>query len=496
MLTVRDLRTLPVLAGARAVAGEAGLDRAIRAVNVMEVPDIEEFVRPDELLLTTTYPLRDRVEDLPDLITALHRRGLAALAVKTGRYLAALPPDVLARADALGFPILVLPESTAFNEVIGAVLAVVLAEYGADPARAEAIRERLTGVALAGGGLDEIARTLAGALARPVAVSDTEHRVLGASGLAASTHPALDDSEADAWWRFPVTIAGRRRGQVLVGGADEPTLGQRRLIRQACFAAGMHMAQAVASAELDRRMRALFLEELVSGTAANQSLLRDRGRLFGWDAARSYVVAIADAGTDPGESGDLAATCSTPPLPAGSIVWSRGRELVALVAWSDGLDLESTAEGWQCALAAAWKSETTVACGTVARSAHELASSHGAARESLSIARATGRTVVTQHMVRLERLLLAAPGDRLDSFVVSELGPLVEADRAGGARLCETLEAYLATGNAAEAARGLFIHYNTMKHRIARIEEILSVDLRDPRHRLSLAVALRIRQLR
>jgi PucR family transcriptional regulator, purine catabolism regulatory protein len=495
VLTVRDLPTLPVLAGVRTVAGAAGLDREIRAVNVMEVPDIEEFVRPDELLLTTAYPLRDRVEDLPDLVTTLHRRGLAALAVKTGRYLAELPDEVVARADELGFPLLVLPDSTAFNEVIGAVLAVVLAEYGAEPARAEAIRERLTGVALAGGGLEEIARTLAGALDRAVAVTDTAHQVLGASGFSPGDHAPFDDPDG-TWWRFPVTIAGRGRGQVLVDGLQEPTLGQRRLIRQACFAAGMHMAQAVATAELDRRMRALFLEELVSGTGANQSLLRDRGRLFGWDAQRPYVVAIADAGTDRGESGDAVAARSTPPLPAGSIVWSRGRELVALVAWREGLDLESVAEEWQRLLATSWHAGAAVACGSVARSPHALAASHLAARESLDIGRATGRTVVTQHMIRLEHLLFSTPADRLDAFVEAEIGPLVEADRTGGARLCETLEAYLATGNAAEAARGLFIHYNTMKHRLARIEEILGLDLHDPRHRLSLAVALRIRQLR
>jgi PucR family transcriptional regulator, purine catabolism regulatory protein len=496
VLTVRDLPTLPVLAGARTVAGAAGLDREIRAVNVMEVPDIEEFVRPDELLLTTAYPLRDRVEDLPDLVTTLHRRGLAALAVKTGRYLAELPAEVLARADELGFPLLVLPDSTAFNEVIGAVLAVVLAEYGAEPARAEAIRERLTGVALAGGGLEEIARTLAGALDRAVAVTDTEHQVLGASGFSAATTPPPEALAAGTWWRFPITIAGRGQGQVLVDGQEEPTLGQRRLIRQACFAAGMHLAQAVATAELDRRMRSLFLEELVAGTGTNHALLRDRGRLFGWDAARPYVVAIADAGTDCGETGEGAAATSVPPLPTGSIVWSRGREVVALVAWREGIDLEAVAERWQRRLTTTWRPGVVVAFGSLARSAHDLPASHLAARESLDIGRATGRSVVTQHMIRLEHLLFSAPTDRLDAFVEAEIGPLVEADRAGGAQLCETLESYLATGNAAEAARSLFIHYNTMKHRLARIEEILALDLHDPRHRLSLAVALRIRQLR
>ena len=54
---------------------------------------------------------------------------------------------------------------------------------------------------------------------------------------------------------------------------------------------------------------------------------------------------------------------------------------------------------------------------------------------------------------------------------------------------------FLGTGNAAEAARRLFIHYNTMKHRMARISELLAVDLHDPHARLKLAFALQVRKL-
>ena len=60
--------------------------------------------------------------------------------------------------------------------------------------------------------------------------------------------------------------------------------------------------------------------------------------------------------------------------------------------------------------------------------------------------------------------------------------------------MCETLETFLATGNAAEAARRLFIHYNTMKHRMGRIGELLGDRLDGPQARLSLAFALRARR--
>ncbi|MDR0945015.1 MAG: PucR family transcriptional regulator ligand-binding domain-containing protein, partial [Bifidobacteriaceae bacterium] len=44
MLTLRAALALPELAGATVVAGQAGLGREVRAANVMEVPDIDDYV--------------------------------------------------------------------------------------------------------------------------------------------------------------------------------------------------------------------------------------------------------------------------------------------------------------------------------------------------------------------------------------------------------------------------------------------------------------------
>ena len=53
VMTVRDLLDLPLLAGARAVAGDgAAADREVAWVAVIEGP-VENFVRPAEVVLTT-----------------------------------------------------------------------------------------------------------------------------------------------------------------------------------------------------------------------------------------------------------------------------------------------------------------------------------------------------------------------------------------------------------------------------------------------------------
>ena len=500
-VTVREIMTLAVLGGTSVLGGAGGLDRLISGVNVMEVPDIERYVKAGELLLTTGYSVRDRPERLTELIGEFAARGLGALAIKPTRYLHALPEGLVAEADRLDFPLLAMPDHTSFNDVISAVLAIVLAEYGAEPGDAEAIRERLTGVALAGGGLDEIARTLAGALDRNVSIVDPETVVLGRGfPLTGIRDVTPEPGESPQPWAFPITVAGAQRGRILVGGRAEPTLGQRRLIRQSCFAAGMHIAQALASLQLDRRMGVLFLEELVSGSPLDEQFVRQRARLLGWDLTTPHVVVLARCDTELPD-GPIAVEAARV-LSRETLAWSRGQEVVA-IAPRNALDspsvrtgpLDDPAQAWRSALLQLGATHAVVAIGSVASEPAALATSHQTARAALSIARATGRTVAWHEDLAVERLMLTVPPVELRAFVDQAIGPLVAHDAEHFGNLCRTLEEFLGVGNGAEAARRLFIHYNTMKHRMARIADLLGVDLREPQVRLTLALALEVRKL-
>jgi len=152
-LPVADVLGLPPLSQARLVAGHAGLDRVIRSVNIMEVPDILDWVKPDELLLTTAYPLREDPAALEELVPHLVAQGLAGMAIKPTRYIGSIPAAMIEDADRLGFPLIELPPPASFNEIIGAVLGVILDVQSVRLQRAAEIHDRFTKIVLGGGGL-------------------------------------------------------------------------------------------------------------------------------------------------------------------------------------------------------------------------------------------------------------------------------------------------------------------------------------------------------
>lgn len=82
----------------------------------------------------------------------------------------------------------------------------------------------------------------------------------------------------------------------------------------------------------------------------------------------------------------------------------------------------------------------------------------------------------------------------LSAFYQETLGPLLKYE--GANELVHTLEAYFEhTGNLSQTADALFIHRNTLNYRMARICEILDIDLSHPESRLALQLALLINRM-
>jgi GAF domain-containing protein len=94
-----------------------------------------------------------------------------------------------------------------------------------------------------------------------------------------------------------------------------------------------------------------------------------------------------------------------------------------------------------------------------------------------------------RYLVHLE--LDEAPHDRYRQSVED----LIEYDRRRGARLVETLEQFLADrGGVTASARALYVHPNTVRQRLERIERVAGLDLRSE-DLLSLELALKLARL-
>ena len=100
--------------------------------------------------------------------------------------------------------------------------------------------------------------------------------------------------------------------------------------------------------------------------------------------------------------------------------------------------------------------------------------------------------------VRLRGLLALLRKDpRVQQFAESELEGVLQADARDGGGHLELLGRYLESGgNKAALARTGYLSRPTLYARLARLEELLGVDLDDAESRTSLHVALLLHRLR
>lgn len=321
-LAVRDLLAVPVLTGARIVAGAAGAGRVVERVNVMEVPDILRWVKPNELLLTTGYPLRHAPTPLAELIAGLDDAGLAALAVKPHRYLDGLPADLLAAADARGFPIIELPPDVAFDDILNEVLSDVLDRQAAVLARADRVHHALVQIALDGGELGDLAGELARILGGPVFATTPDGRILADGGdpgdLAAAT--ACDCFDSGRRLRTesePSGLAEHHGTQhalvpIVAGRVDHGRLvafaGRRAFdaadvaaLERAATVAALAVVKQLAVSAVEDRYRADFLRDLLTGRVEDPGSAVAHCASLGWDIGFGPEDA-ADAADGPGRS--------------------------------------------------------------------------------------------------------------------------------------------------------------------------------------------------
>lgn len=491
---MREVLGASSLTGAQVLAGADGLDRVVRRLNVMEVPDILPWVKPHELLLTTGYPLRDTPDELAGLVAELDDRGLAALAIKLHRYLDAVPPEMLAEADRRGFPIIQFPDGVGFDDVLNEVLSEMLHRQATVLTRSEEVHRALVSVVLEGGGLADLATELARILSGAVMVTSPDGRVVASAG-----------DEADLPYRTVVPIVAGRvdHGRIVALSRLALTEADVHGLERAATVAALAITKQLAVTAVEEKYRADFLRDLLTGRIETTPAIA-HARSLGWDVNRPMVVLVAEPDTEGWQPDRLAAAWQ------GAVRWRDSgapvavwhREVVILLGVPrDGeIDrLVAELERQVRADAGGGRGSFCLGVSRAAAGPAGLPVAYEQARKAVRIGRRLHGEDSRTSFDRLgvHRLLSLIPDSaELRGFVDEVLGELA-GDGGEAADLRNTLAVLLETNcNVAEAARRLHFHYNTLRYRIDKLERLVGPFTSQGALRLDLALALRVLELR
>lgn len=507
----------------------AGADRTgnrVRWVHVAEVTDIAHLLHGGELVLTTGIALPDEPERLRAYIADLAEVGVSGLMIELGRrYASVLPPALLAAAEELGLPVIVLAHEPAFVDITESVHARIVQEQFAELRASEQLHEIFTQLSVEGASTDEVVRQVAALGGHPVVLENLAHQVLAADAGGADPAELLSAwetrsravrtgrrtgyDEASGWLVTMVGARGEDWGRLIVDLGSPPSPRETVLVERAATtlalgrlldrhaesverqAHGTIIARILAHAYSDPQeaaARARALGVPLSGRRLLGAVLRHRGPALSRsappvgelsqlaetaaaackDARLAALVGVLDEGAPHARVGVLAS------LPARADVETALTEVATRIREQSG--------------------DTVMAAGSVVETIRDVRRSFLEAEQVADVAaRGTGaRLYYRLPDLRLRGLLHLLRDDaRVQTFVERELGPLLEYDAQRGSDLTRILELYLESGrNKAVAAQQAHLSRPAFYERLRRIERVLDADLDDVESCVSFHVAL------
>ncbi|WP_068784161.1 PucR family transcriptional regulator [Paenibacillus phocaensis] len=527
--TCKDLFQMNSLSGLKLLAGERGMEGIINRVNIMEVPDIENWAQANEFLVTTGYSHHHNMDAFLEIIPKLAERGVAALGIKPKRFIAEVPRQVIDCAEAQGLPLFELPESTIFSNVVREVMEKVIALETRTVLMLQHRLEQVSELMLHGREMPQILETIEDMTGNPLCILDAFRRLIasprheayfapfpgrleGFDSRSSPRHSVItvaDDTVPEGTVRLHVfNLWETERDPILVLLAEkyEPcsdlvlSTVSRMLPLLNIRLSGENTYKLVKAKYFDG-----FLKDWLTGVIPSTEDLDIKGRLYGYDelSTQSYRAAIVKfhTGSPPAPDGALIAELNRATANCG-LFTSIGGKIVALLPQSPSREPALLPESVERVRDRIEEVLGTGAFSLCIGEACEPLAVHQAYldAENLYIAssasNATARLVTWEQLGIYAILSLLPKHANIDKFMNRYMKPMLEYDQAHQSSLVETLKLYFRMGcNIKLTAGAMFTHYNTVVYRLDKIKSLLGISFDDPEARLQLQIVLKIHEM-
>jgi PucR family transcriptional regulator, purine catabolism regulatory protein len=111
------------------VAGGSGLSREVQAVALFDAPDGYKWFNGKEFVITSGYLFKNNVELFKAVINHLHENNGGAMGIKINRFLGSIPEEIIELCNKLRFPLIALPDDVPWTQVINAVNSLAMNKY-------------------------------------------------------------------------------------------------------------------------------------------------------------------------------------------------------------------------------------------------------------------------------------------------------------------------------------------------------------------------------
>lgn len=525
MFKVKDLFSLSSFQGLTVAGGRSGLEKYISDLSVMEVPDIENYVRQGSFLLSTLYPFVSQPEKIPQLIPRLHQAGLSGIGIKLNRYFSAVPPVCIEQADRLEFALLILPDNSDFSIQIHEYLTVCIEKNHIELEHRNFVHEKMMELLLHGDDLQNLANVLSDILHRTVLLLDDNYDPL--AHFPADKHlewipevlkerkavlAASDFFEAPLQEGYiavyTVLYSSEYSGCIVVYDEKPFSLTPIEIISLEQFAVVFQviMQHITMAKHQEYKNREVLFCDLVYHNITEQQIAAARGKMLKWDLTFPVSVMLLNGKESTVDSRKRISLMNSlhraveceffPDSSLENTFWVENQSNIAIVLNKTASEKADAIAGYILKLLGAQTKSPFFL--TLSREAHQLENVGQCLKDAqytLRLARQMRHYGVMRFRdLGVYRIISSARNQSdLWDFCSDMLSPLLQYDQKHNSELIETLDALVTNGgNIKKTAAALHVHYNTLRYRYQLIKNIIGRNLDEPDAFYDLNLALKI----
>lgn len=533
-MKVTELMEIPALKEMKVVAGKSGCSREALTVNMMDAPDIIQYLKSNEFLVTTAYHVKDQPELLIELVRAMAEKNCAALGVKTKRYVEEIPDEVIRLANELQFPIIEIPMSLSLGEIVFQSFQAILDQRSNELMYAMEIHKQFTQLIMRGKGVNKLLLDLAEMIGFPILFVNHHFKPISYTNTNSKVFKFLSRFQKDGYSLptgsitnfsflatnqtfsgFPVHMSEQKIGYLIVlGEVKEEDRLNSLIIEQAANVLAFAIMKENALNQFNRSVRNDFFKQFLEGTFSSEMESINRAKEFSLNPNHKYICAVGKLDKIEMDQSfmqyqqklDLIyefveEELSDSRMPIRFFI--NGEQCLLLYDMKDSSYeinhiFELVLKELQQKVHMYYGETISFGLSSLCQNLLYVPNAYKEAETALKdgILAKKSQFIQLYRMKDILEMLRAVPQDDLRSFYMYTFRGFSSVGEEEKKTLLQTLSVYLDTQcQISETAKRLFVHRNTVVYRLEKCEDILGEDIKDSEIALRIRLALKIKAL-
>lgn len=532
-MTVEELLELPTIKGLKLISGNLGVHREISTVTVVDTPDGFQWLKGNEVVITTTYALEKTPNAFLDFISKLLSRNISALIVKSDRYIKVIPENAKKLCDEKALPLIYCPAIYAFADIINTTLSGIISKQAEQLKESSKIHESFLELAINDRSIHQILQTLSTLIQEPTAYVDTVfHKVYFSENVSEDSlylkglsYEIILNEYREKYQCIDVVNKEQKFGYIMLLSdrsdrtyPDTDSNIYKTAIEYASIVIILRMQIRISNRMIEEKYYSSFVGDLMLNNVKTREEINTRAHLYGWDLDGGGFVAIIDINNikkyylrdlDTGTNEklqkytdrifDTSIKCIKQAFPS-TIYYSQSDFIAFLITGklpvSARKTLADTFSQIQHSLLNAVPFTISMGVGMYVDDIINIHNSYQQAKQVIQTVYQIQQfnRLFFYDQIGIYRLLFSiSSNNEAIEFCDKYVKPLQQYDDQHHANLIETLQSIINCGwNLKLASEKLFLHYNSVKYRFQKICDLLEIDLRDNSRHTEIELALKI----